>query len=57
MASAITTSLSTFVALTLGGLLGQLYDGTLMPLISGFAILSLGALAATIWADRASMQS
>jgi MFS transporter, DHA1 family, multidrug resistance protein len=52
MASAVTTSLSTLVALTLGGLLGQLYNGTLVPLITGFAMLSLGALAATLWADR-----
>lgn len=51
MASAITTSLSTLAALTLGGLLGQMYDGTLVPLIAGFAILSLGALAATAWGD------
>jgi DHA1 family bicyclomycin/chloramphenicol resistance-like MFS transporter len=57
MASAITTSLSTLIALTLGGLLGQLYNGTLVPLISGFAVLSLAALAATAWGDRGHAQS
>jgi DHA1 family bicyclomycin/chloramphenicol resistance-like MFS transporter len=57
MASAITTSLSTLVALTLGGLLGQLYDGTLVPLISGFTLLSLAALAATAWGDRSHAHS
>ncbi len=31
----------------IGGVLGYLYDGTLIPLLAGFTLLSLGALVAT----------
>lgn len=42
MASAIIGSVSSVLSLTLGALIGQLYDGTLVPLTAGFLVL--GAL-------------
>jgi MFS transporter, DHA1 family, multidrug resistance protein len=52
VAAAVTGSVSSLVALTLGTLFGRAYDGTVMPLASGFALLSVGSLVATEWAER-----
>lgn len=38
-------SLSTFVAIPLGTLIGQSYDGSIMPLVTGFFVLALMASA------------
>ncbi|MFN4141437.1 multidrug effflux MFS transporter [Aestuariivirga sp.] len=52
MAAAISGALSSLVAILTGGYIGQLYDGTLIPLVAGFAGLGLIALASTEWAER-----
>ncbi|WP_350336006.1 multidrug effflux MFS transporter [Coralliovum pocilloporae] len=52
LASAVIGSLTTFISLGLGMVIGQAYDGTVVPLVAGFAILSCAALAAMVWADR-----
>ena len=40
------------MSLTLGTLVGQSYDGTVLPLVAGFALLGLGSLAVMRWAER-----
>lgn len=50
--SAVVGSLSTFVAIPLGAIIGQAYNGTVTPLAIGFAALALGALGLMRWAER-----
>lgn len=52
VAAAVTGAVSTLVALVTGSLIGRAYDGTVIPLIAGFALLGLGALIVTEWAER-----
>jgi len=42
--AAVVGSLSTFISLLLGTFIGQSYNGTVLPLIGGFAILSITAI-------------
>ena len=42
---------STLVSVVLGTLIGRAYDGTLLPLVSGFAILGLMALGLMYWIE------
>jgi DHA1 family bicyclomycin/chloramphenicol resistance-like MFS transporter len=46
--------LSTLISVVLGTTIGRAYDGTVLPLVAGFGILSLAALVAALWADRGS---
>ena len=52
IAAALIGSFTSLVSMLLGGLIGQLYDGTLLPLVGGFALLALASLGAMNWADR-----
>ncbi|WP_119389509.1 multidrug effflux MFS transporter [Taklimakanibacter lacteus] len=52
VAAAVTGSLSSLVAVSAGTPIGRLYDGTVIPLIAGFACMGLAALLATEWAER-----
>jgi DHA1 family bicyclomycin/chloramphenicol resistance-like MFS transporter len=52
MASSISGTVTTCLSVLLGGIVGQMYDGTLIPVIGGFAGLGLGALIFTEWAER-----
>lgn len=45
-------SLSTFTALSIGMLIGQCYDGTVLPLVTGFLVLSVLSLGVMWWANR-----
>lgn len=49
--AAVVGSLSTFLSAILGGLIGQSYNGTVLPLVGGFALLSLLALVIMMWAE------
>ncbi|MBE7468945.1 MAG: Bcr/CflA family drug resistance efflux transporter [Anaerolineae bacterium] len=49
--AAVVGSLSTFISLMLGTLIGQSYNGTVLPLIAGFALLSLAALGVMHWVE------
>ncbi|HSN77896.1 MAG TPA: multidrug effflux MFS transporter [Anaerolineae bacterium] len=51
--AAVVGSLSTFLAIPLGVVIGQAYNGTVTPLVVGFAVLGLGALALMRWAEGA----
>jgi len=48
--AAIVGSLSTFISVPLGTLIGQSYDDTILPLVGGFAILSVLSMAIMRWA-------
>ena len=50
--AAVVSSLSTLIALPLGILVGQRFDGTMYALIAAFAISGAAAFAATAWAGR-----
>ncbi len=52
VAAAVVGTITSIMSLTLGTLIGQSYDGTVLPLIAGFAVLGLGSLAAMRWAER-----
>jgi DHA1 family bicyclomycin/chloramphenicol resistance-like MFS transporter len=52
VAASVIGSLTTFVSLLLGTLIGQSYDGTVLPLVGGFALLGLAAAALMRWAER-----
>lgn len=51
-AAAVIGSLTTFLSLVFGLLIGQAFDGTVLPLIGGFAGLGLAALAVMSWTER-----
>jgi DHA1 family bicyclomycin/chloramphenicol resistance-like MFS transporter len=51
VASAVVGSITTFVSLALGTLIGRSFDGTVLPLVGGFAGLSIAALAVMRWAE------
>jgi DHA1 family bicyclomycin/chloramphenicol resistance-like MFS transporter len=50
--AAIIGSLSNFLASFLGALVGRCYDGSTLPLASGFVILGILTLIAMRWAER-----
>ena len=49
--AAVVGSLSTFISLLLGTLIGQSYNGTVLPLVGGFAILSITAIGVMSWVE------
>lgn len=51
-ASAVISSMMTFMAMLFGGLIGQAFDGTVTPMIAGFAVLGSVCLAAMFWIER-----
>ncbi len=52
MAAAISGALSSLTAIVTGGIIGQFYDGTVIPLAAGFTGLGLFAFVFTEWAER-----
>jgi MFS transporter, DHA1 family, multidrug resistance protein len=52
MAAAISGALSSLIAILTGGLIGQLYDGTVIPLVAGFTGLGLLTFLCAEWAER-----
>lgn len=54
LGAAIVGSFSTLLATPLGMLIGQAYNGTVTPLVVGFAVLGLAALALMRWANGSS---
>ena len=51
VASAVIGSLSSLIAVLVGTPIGRFYDGTVIPVISGFALMALLAIVATEWAE------
>lgn len=52
LGAAMIGAVSTFIALPLGGLLGQSYAGTVTPLVGGFALFATLALGVVRWTER-----
>lgn len=52
IAAAVIGASSSLLALVLGTVIGQLYNGTLVPILCGFAVLGALALAALLYAQR-----
>lgn len=50
--AAVVGSLTTFISLALGTLIGQSYDGTVLPLIGSFALLGIVSIAVMRWTER-----
>jgi len=50
--AAIVGSLSTMISMPLGTFIGQNYNGTVLPLIAGLAIMSALALFVVRWANQ-----
>jgi DHA1 family bicyclomycin/chloramphenicol resistance-like MFS transporter len=53
LGAALIGSISTFISLPFGWLIGQMDDGTVLPLVGGFFSLGLAALIAARWTERA----
>ena len=51
-ATAITGFVSTTGGALLGGLVGQMFNGTVQPLFAGFAVFGALTIAATFWAEK-----
>jgi DHA1 family bicyclomycin/chloramphenicol resistance-like MFS transporter len=49
--ASVVGGLSTTISLPLGTLVGQAYDGTVIPLVAGFFVLSLLSMLAMRWAE------
>ncbi len=52
MASAIVGSISSAISLIMGTLIGQAYNGTLMPLVTGFLVLAVAAYFLQEWLGK-----
>lgn len=52
LGAAFVGSLSTFMALPLGWAIGNGFDGTVFPLVIGFAVLGAAAIATVSWTGR-----
>ncbi len=52
IAAALIGTVATLLSMLLGGLIGQFYDGTVVPLAGGFAVLGIASLGAMSWAGR-----
>ena len=49
--ASVIASISTFISVPLGGIVGQMFDGTMYALVGSFAVFGAGALAAVSWAE------
>ncbi len=54
--AAVVGSLSMFIAVPLGVYIGQRYNNTIMPLVMGFAILSILSLIVMRWAQSSTQE-
>ncbi|MCE7986933.1 MAG: Bcr/CflA family efflux MFS transporter [Caldilinea sp. CFX5] len=52
--AAVVGSLSTLISTLIGGMIGQSYNGTVLPLVGGFALMSVLALLVMMWAEKRS---
>ena len=52
VAAAMIGSLTTFISLFLGTLIGQLYSGTVLPLTAGFALLGIASIVVMYVAEK-----
>ncbi len=50
--AAVIGSLSTLISMVLGTIIGQAFDGTILPLVGGFALLATAAVALSYWTEQ-----
>ncbi len=50
--AAVVGSMSTIISVPLGTVMGQMFDGTVLPLVGGFALMGVLALAVMHWTER-----
>jgi len=50
--AAIVGSISTFISLSIGTMMGQAYDGTLWPLSIGYTVLGLASIMVFLWTEK-----
>jgi DHA1 family bicyclomycin/chloramphenicol resistance-like MFS transporter len=50
--AAVVGSAQTVISLILGVVIGQSYNGTILPLVGGFAVLGIAAFGVVAWAER-----
>lgn len=55
--AAIVGSVATLISVVVGTIVGQSYNGTILPLVIGFAVLSAASILIMRWADGTSTQS
>jgi DHA1 family bicyclomycin/chloramphenicol resistance-like MFS transporter len=53
--AAVVGSLATLLSVFLGTLVGQSFNGTILPLVGGFAILGLAAMLTMRWVEQESV--
>jgi len=51
-AAALYGALTSMSGAVLGSIIGQTYDGTVVPLIAGFVVMGAGGLAIITWTER-----
>lgn len=56
VAAGMIGTLTTFMSVLLGGFIGSIYDGTIIPITGGFAVLGLLSLIAMLLAERSRPQ-
>ena len=49
--AAVVGSLSSFISVALGTLVGQAYNNTVLPLVGGFALYGIAAMAVMMWTE------
>jgi DHA1 family bicyclomycin/chloramphenicol resistance-like MFS transporter len=52
LGAALTGSVSTLTSLPLGWLIGHLYDGSILPLLNGFALMGSLSLMLMRWTEQ-----
>jgi len=55
--AAVVGALTTLISLLLGTLIGQSYNGTVLPLVGGFMVLSIASLIVMYWVERSTRLS
>jgi len=56
-AAAVIGSITTFISLAFGIYIGQMYSGTALPLIGGFAVLGLASMGVMLWTERGNIST
>lgn len=51
IASALNGTLSTLIAMAAGAITGRLFDGTVLPVITGFTLMFAAAIAVMVWTE------
>jgi DHA1 family bicyclomycin/chloramphenicol resistance-like MFS transporter len=56
LGAAVVGSISTLLSVVLGIIVAGAYDGTIIPLVAGFALLSIACLMTMHWTEKIAVQ-